>query len=197
MTLTLALDDLERMARSPTEAIAAFVGRGRSRSWAVFRERHLPLLVFYPLAGLLCPYSYVFGRGPNFAMHVLVPFTLALLALVQAVLFDRILEYESHRTLEVEGEPDHSQLALYLHLPVSAGGLFFFIHPVFGYLLLFAALAYSTTLSLTEQARARNISLARSITAYIKAALLPLLALTTIALLLNVFNTVAILRGLD
>ena len=197
MNPVAALEDLERIARSPTEAIQSFVGRGRSRTWEIFWQRHVPLLALYPISALLCPYSHIFGRGPSLSTHVLLPLGLVLCILAQAALFDRVLEYSSHRTLEVEDGPDFSQIAFYLHLPLSAGGAFFLIHPGVGYLMLFAAAAYCVSLAIGAQCRARGINLARALTAYLSAAILPLLGLLGLALLYNIYHTAVVLRGLE
>ena len=197
MSLTAALEDLERIARNPAEAAATFAGRAHSRTLEIFWRCHVPLLVFYPLAALICPYSYVFGRGPNIRVHALLPLAVVLLVLMQAALFDRVLEYSRHRTLREDGQPDHSQLAFYLHLPLSAGGLFFLIHPVLGYIMLFSAVIYSVTLSINAQCRARRLNLARVLTAYLAAAILPLAALALVALMYNIVHTISVLRGLE
>ncbi len=196
MSLARALDDLELLARDREAALDTFARRGRERSWDIFRRIHLPLLLLYPAAALLCPLSYILGRGPSLT-GVLVPAMLVVVFLVQAALFDRVLEYGSHRTLESEEEPRFAQIALYFHLPLSAGGIFFLILPALGYIMLLLGALFCVGLSIFAQSRARGVSLARALTAYISAALLPLSLLFVLAVVYNLYHTVAVLRGLN
>lgn len=197
MNLARALEDLQRIGRDPAGALTMFAASRHIRTRAILWQLHLPLLAAYPVAALLCPYSYVFGSGPSLKAHILVPLLLVAVFLLQAMLFDRVLEYSGPRPVELEPLPDHSQLALRFHLPLCGAGIFFFLHPALGYVMLLATALYCAGLALRMQCVARGISYARALTAYVSAATLPMLGLVALLAVWNVWRTLSIIRGLD
>jgi len=179
-----AHSELNGIFQNPADAAFAYRDAPPESARGLFFRAHLPLLLTYPLAALACPYSWITRGGISIKYHILAPLIPVLGALLIAIIHDKILEYSRPPELhDPERYRRGSNLSLYLHLPLAAAGMFFIVHPGFGYLMLFVALAYSIPLSIVLNARVREISLARSITTYLNALSFPLIPIVLLALI--------------
>lgn len=167
----------------------------------LFLRLHAPLLVVFPLAGVLCPAVHV-GLGRfSIALHCVVPLVFVLGALAFAALFDQIVRYAGHPTMpppaaSSDGELRARNIALFLHLPLSATGVFFFLHPLLGYLMLLIALVYSLWIAIEATAIFYELSRARVLVHMINTVLLGLVPLAVIVLAGNLLRNILFIKDI-
>lgn len=188
-----AIERLGAVFRNPRESAVAFLGEGLETARSVFLRWHLPLLLLYPVAIWLCPLTWIFSGGPSWK-SALAPLGLALGSLALAFALDRTVQYSVEPRVRTPEESEPRNVAFFLFLPVSGAGLFFLIHPAVGYLALFAAALFSLYNSLETLAWMYSRSRARILTDLIVAVTLLLLPLLVFFGLLNLLNSVRILR---
>ena len=196
--LAEARRQLAAIFREPEVAVREYLRRSHENSaLALFLRLHLPLLTIYPVAALLCPAIH-FGPGRfSFALQVVAPLVLVLGALLFAVIFDQVARFSLHPQLEEDPQAARPRnIALYVHLPLSAAGIFFILHPLLGFLMIFVALLYCLWLALQMTAIFYEQSRARVLVHMVNAALLGLVPLVVLALLGNLLRNITILKNL-
>lgn len=146
---------LEAILNDPKRALQLHKGRTPGRGIRDFSEDHLPFLLGYLAILLFSPYLWYrvlsYERTPllkallTTVRGMLIPVFIVLLFLTFVGLYDRFLEnrFTPGPTRSAEIDPEQHNRSLFFALPVSASLLFFWIHPLFGYLMLLAAITYS------------------------------------------------------
>lgn len=187
MSLAGAVSELNLVFQDFRAAALDFSKRPPGRALDVFQELHLPMLALVPFFAALCPYRWAFKGGVSIGKHIILPVILILAVLMLAALFDRVTEHTEPP--EIGAPPQMRNLALYLHLPVSATAPFFFLHPLIGVLMVLVAAGYAGWISIRSVSRIRRITLMRSLTQYISAAILALIPLIVLVAGMNMFRT--------
>ncbi|MEQ9367169.1 MAG: hypothetical protein RIF32_23250 [Leptospirales bacterium] len=199
MNLSTALESfstslhwLAAIFRRPEAAAREFLRIEQGSALRLFLYYHLPLLAIFPVAGLLCPAVHLGAGRFSFGLQVVAPLALVIGALAFAVLFDQVARFAQHPRMENGVDEKRTKnLALFLHLPLSASGIFFLFHPLLGFLMLLAALLYCVWISIETTAMFYESSRARVLVYMINAALLgvaPLALLTFLGNLLRNIN---------
>lgn len=171
--------------------------RNHSRSAReVFRDIHLPLLLLSPFFYILSPVRLM-GGGPFFRTSLLFPTVLMVLGLLLAMTFDRLSENADGPMVEDPLRPDRKNLALFLHLPVTGSGIFYFFHPAIGSVVLFASLIFSVIASVDAGAWIYHRSRIRSFNLYLLAIFLYLIPLLLLLAGLNMVMSFDILKDMD
>ncbi len=167
----------------------------------LFLRLHAPLLVIFPLAGARCPAVHL-GLGRfSIALQIVVPLVLVIGALVFAALFDQVVRYADHPSMpspaaSSDGELRARNIALFLHLPLSATGIFFCLHPLLGYLMLLIALVYSLWIAIEATAIFYELSRARVLVHMINTVLLGLVPLAALVLAGNVLRNILFIKDI-
>ncbi len=189
---------LAAIFRQPESAAREFLRENTQASaLSTFVRFHAPLLAIFPLAGGLCPAVHLGAGRFSLFLHVVAPLVLVLGALAFAVLFDQISRFAQHPRMD--GAPDEAKVknvALFLHLPLSATGVFFFLHPLAGFLMLLVALCYCLWISIETTAALYSSSRARVLVYMINAALLGVAPLALLTLLGNLMRNLRFIKDL-
>ncbi len=201
--LSAGLDELvHRLAgifKDPERAVVEYLRDHEldgTQARVTFLRLHLPLLLLMVVASLLSPLAHLGVLGSfSLLLHVLVPPFFAFGLLLLAVVFDQMARYSRHPRVEEPGELKIGGIALFLFLPLSATAPFFFVHPLIGLLMLLPAAVYCGYIALEVTAALYEISLARSFTHLVNAALLGLIPVAVLVLLFNVMRSISILKG--
>ena len=197
MQLTRATRYLQEIFRDPAAATAAFLRETPRGATAlqIFYRLHLPLLLTYPIAAALSPLVHLSRRGLSPIKHIILPLMLVAAFYVLALLFDRVIRYAQHPRLEDPDETPIRDVALFLHLPLAAAGIFFVIHPLLGLLTTVLAGLHCIWISLDTTATCYGLSRAKAITHWISALFLLLIPVTALLLARNVLITVRAYAG--
>ncbi len=187
MSLAGAVSELTLVFQDFRTAALEFSKRPPGRALDIFQELHLPMLALVPVFAALCPYRWAFKGGVSVGKHILLPVILILGVLLLAALFDRVTEHTEPP--EIGAPPQMRNLSLYLHLPVSATAPFFFLHPLLGTLMVLVAAGFAGWISIRSVSRLRRITLMRSLTHYISAAILALIPVIILVTGMNLFRT--------
>ncbi|MCR9140943.1 MAG: hypothetical protein NXI24_01625 [bacterium] len=192
-----SLQWLAAIFRGPEAAARGFLRSDQGSALHLFLFYHAPLLAIFPLAGLLCPAVHLgFGRF-SFALQIVAPLVLVIGALLFAAIFDQIARFAQHPRMEASADEVRAKnLALFLHLPLSATGIFFLFHPVLGFLMLLAALAYCLWISIEVSAIYYERSRARVLVYMINAALLGIVPLALMTFLGNLLRNISYIQKL-
>ncbi len=193
--MNLIVEQLRLIFADSPQAVASFAGEQPVSAVALFTRKHLPLLVLFPLFSFAAPVRWILAGQFSLSRDALGPLLLAGGFLGMAMVFDKILENERGPELH----PRHvlpRNLALFLHLPVSAAGVFFLFHGMIGLLFLLASGAFATALSILTACRLRGLSPARGLALYLSAAVFLLLPLVILFFALNLARTYGIIRFL-
>ena len=195
MDLRSLVQQLRLIFADPARAALQFsVERPRPALRFLFL-RHGPLLALMVLFSIAAPLRWIFGGSLSIARDVVGPLVLAGGLLTLAMVFDKILENARGPRLHPERTPPRN-LALFLHLPVSAAGAFFLFHFIPGYLMILVSGALAAWISIMETSRLREITPARAIAHYLSAALFLLLPLVGLLFMLNLMRTYSLFRYL-
>lgn len=194
---TASVHWLAAIFRQPEAAAREFLRANQGSALQLFLRLHLPLLALFPLAGLICPAVHLGASRFSFGLHVIAPLMLVIGALAFAVLFDQVSRFAQHPRMErAANELRVKNLALFLHLPLSATGIFFILHPVVGFLMLLLALFYCLWISIETAAIFYESSRARVLVYMINAALLGVVPLTIFTFLANLLRNLTFLKNL-
>ncbi len=156
MSMFQAADSLREILCHPTERLEGLKKWDDHEARQLFLKLHLPLLVLFPLASLSAPLVHILDSFS--ARHAIYPPVAILAALTYATIFDRISGYFRKPRMEEKSYATYRNTSLYLHLPLSGSALFFFIHPIIGYIMLFFSWIYVTWLSWEATARLERMS---------------------------------------
>ncbi|MCB1304343.1 MAG: hypothetical protein KDK37_08700 [Leptospiraceae bacterium] len=192
--------DVRLILSDPAAAIAQFLDRQSIKSLRFFALYHLPFLILLPLFLFISPYRILRGHSFHLKSILGFPSLLILAFLVMAAVFDRMQRYSLAGGIDPARKdyfamrPAGKNLALYLHIPVSASAFLFFFHPGLGYLGLFLTGFYCVYQSVIGWARLRHQSVLASLSSYILSAGLLMLPLLAMTILYNLLKTIRIFR---
>lgn len=188
---------LAELFRHPEQAAREYLRGNQGSALEMFLRLHLPVLVLYPVAGLLCPAVHL-GLGRfSFTLQVVAPLVLVVGALAFAVLFDQVARFARHPEMETpENALRIKNLALFSHLPLSAAGIFFILHPLIGFLMVLIALAYSVWTAIDLTSIFFEVSRARVLVYLINAALLGVVPLAALTFLVNILRSLVFVKRL-
>ncbi len=195
MRLLQPVRDLRAIFADYIAAAREHGSRPVSASFRFLRENHLGLVLLYPVFALACPYVWIVKGRISPATQIVMPVLLVGVFLLLALLYDKIMEHSRPPSLPEDKEIRN--LAVFLHLPVSAAGMFFFLHPGLGYLMVFAAAIYSILMSIRAQSLAHGRGLGDAFSRYIGAGLLLMVPLVLMLLAFNILRTVRIFKSLE
>ena len=170
MSFVESVADIKAIFTDPPGAVGAYLEREPESSFGFLIKKHLPLVVLFWLFTLLSPYVLIRALSSTISLRLitgllvksLIPSVLLLGALFLAMAYDKVTEHNNPPRLMDNESPLLKNLALFLHLPLSAAGMFFFIHPALGYGIFFFAGLYCISLSVRIHSMARRISLVRA-----------------------------------
>lgn len=196
--LLKSLTRLDLQFRNVGDAISEHAGRPPGKAIRDFREDHLPFLLAYPLVVAASPSTWLKWHSahafPSVRSVLLPPlFVIALLFL--SAFFDKLLEFR-HGPLRMRDRPAVRNVTLFLTMPVSAALIFFLIHPLAGWLMLFSAAAFSLFQAAHYESTLRRGSMRSVVAEIIVAAGFLLLPLVGLLLLYNAVLTARILADL-
>lgn len=195
MNLQTIVAQLRLIFADPRAAADAFRAEPPASALTLAARKHSILLLLFPVFSFAAPLRWIMGGDFRAARDAVLPLGLACGILVLAMLFDKIIENARGPELYVRDAPPRN-LALFLHLPVSAAGVFFLFHGLAGFLMILVSAAYAGTLSILAVSRLRAMSPARAITHYVTAVVFLLVPLLGLVLILNLLRTYAILKFL-
>ncbi len=158
---------------------------------------HIPFQFLFPVAILLSPFGPLFRGRLNYWKLIPVALAIVWLSLLVAFTLDRILEFGPSPESRLYSDKRPSGMALLLHLPVSASGIFFFFHPMFGFLMLGLSIFYSINISLKEIATLLSTTKRTLLRHYLSAILFWFIPLFVFLALFNLSRTFKIFFSLD
>jgi hypothetical protein len=192
--------DVETILTNPHQAAERFLEREPIRSLH-FLFFHLPFLLLLPVFVLISPYRLFSGSSFS-TTAAFFPVFLILGFLFLSAVFDRMQRFSTAGGLDPDRkdyfsmDPPGKNLALFMHLPLSASTFLFFLHPLPGYLALFLTAVYCIYQSIVEWARIRNQTILESLATYVVTIGLGLLPVLILVLLYNILKTFGILGNL-
>jgi len=196
MNLIETRTQLDTIFEKKERALEECSNRKSLSALTLFSTDHLPLLLMYPLFSLLSPFRWIGQKSPTFGSLFVWPLVVPLFFLAAAAVYDKIIEHSSRPTVPGSAELDRKNFSLYLHLPVAAGGVFFVIHPIFGYLMLFFAELFSMVLTFRANRLYRGMTVLRSLITVVQVSLFFLIPAMVFGVVFNLVNTVVILRSI-
>ncbi len=186
------IEELENIL-SDAPAAASIEADRDSGPFRVFLRIHLPFLLIFPVFFLTGPFGPLF-LGSSRSWKGLIPaMVLVSVSLLLALTFDRILSHRIPPATDISDTRVPRNVALHLHIPVTASGIFFFIHPAFGFIMLFLSIGLSIQRSIRMAARLHDIGRRRSLVYYLNGVLGWSLLLTSVLFVLNIMKTFSIL----
>lgn len=160
----------------------------------LFIRTHLPFLLLFPVFHFLSPMGPIFFGNFSSWKLIIPALTFALATLMLAITFDKILLHRSPPPTDIRGVRVPTNIALKLHLPVSASGFFFFFHPAVGFAMLFLSIGLSIQRTVRNAAALHELGRRRAIIYYLSAIILWLGIIAVILFLWNLQLTFGIIR---
>lgn len=191
------LTDVKSILDDAGRASGLFLRRPVCSARAFWLKYHLPLLLASFLAYLLAPIRiYADGFSAIFAFEDALFFVFVCMAfLILAMTYDKIQEIRPPVLLP--GISEGRNLSLFFHLPVSAAGIFAFLHPLLGLLMIFLFALLSITWSVLAQADFREKSLLQAVTDLVSAGVLLFIPVLLLLFALNIVQTMQIWKVLN
>ena len=189
MSLFEACRHLDGLLRNPHQSIqgALLNVQDPPSTLRLFFRLHFPLSLTLPAAALLAPYHYTLPAFPW--KHVLWPSLFVYGFLFFAALYDRLIENSKPKLIsQWEGRTPARNTAFYVHLLTAGTAFFFFLHPAFGYCMLFAAEILAVFYSIEYSATVHEMSRARALVYWVMAAALPVLILLFVFIIIGLFE---------
>ena len=193
MSLLRAIRHFDAILSYPRQSLRDFLSYPYpKRTLSMFWDLHLPLSLLYPLSAILSPYLHSLDNFP--LEHVFLPFFLLCLLLFFAAVYDRMFAYASPRlkvsASSLEKRQAHSNIAFYFHLPLAGIGPFFFFHPALGYIMIFAAMLWSSFHSIEFLSAAYQVSRARSLSYWFMSIIFLLIPLAVLLFLFSLLSNI-------
>lgn len=183
-----AFQDVRQILEFRSDALHEFIYRKRITSGQLFIQNHLLVLITFPVGILLGPFTWLSGWK---TMKIVILFTLVLLTgiFLIACLFDKVCENSGYKELETRENPPKRNIALFVHLPLASVGIFYFLHPWIGVLLLFFASIYCLIISIESISEVREISRLQSLTYFINSVIFLVIPILLLAFIVAISKT--------
>jgi len=192
----LALADLKLIFLKRERAVQDHMGRSVESALTLFTGEFLPLLIFFPLFSLISPYRWITGKSFKISTDIILPLVLVLAFMGIAALYDKIMEHSSGPGLEGDSPDRRKNISLFLHLPLMSCSIFYFIHPLFGLLMIFAGALFSIVLSVRACSIYRYITPARALVYYGWSIFLGLIPVFIFFVIVNIIYSIDLLGDL-
>jgi len=153
---------------------------------------HMFFLLQAPLFAAASPYK-LFLKKFSVTEQIIIPLFLPLFFLLLALIYDRIVEFRTPPSLDLKDDT-WPLTSVALHIPASAAGIFYFLHPFMGLAVTIVAYLFSLRSSFLCNKQLRGISITRSFVYYLLAIFVMLLFLVPFLLIMNLLQTFQILR---
>jgi len=191
MSLARAVTAHHAVLKSPADAVTDFLRLPSARSWRIITTYHLPLLALMLVCSLFSPLRYLDLTFPG-PGRILLPLVLASAWLTFAMVWDRVLEHRSTPPLRDADYTEKRNLILFLSLPVTGCALFFFIHPLAGYVVMLLAIVLTVKRGLQLASREFAMTVKQSIYYFLSTVALFQMIALVLLIVYNLFMTLRV-----